>query len=129
MWEGGGGQDGVEWGGKWDNCNSIISKYIFKKSVLQRKKKNGLACERAERLPFAALTGTLGVHPCAGKNKVPSKCTPSCLHLIFCSRSGYNNDNDHSPCFMILGTRSAPNALFKLCHLFSTTALRGAYRY
>ena len=28
MWEGGGGQDGVEWGGKWDNCNSIINKYI-----------------------------------------------------------------------------------------------------
>ena len=30
MWEGGGGQDGVEWGGKWDNCNSIINKYILK---------------------------------------------------------------------------------------------------
>ena len=29
MWEGGGGQDGVEWGGKWDNCNNIINKYIF----------------------------------------------------------------------------------------------------
>ena len=29
MWEGGGGQDGVEWGGEWDNCNSIINKYIF----------------------------------------------------------------------------------------------------
>ena len=27
---GGGGQDGVEWGGKWDNCNSIINKYIKK---------------------------------------------------------------------------------------------------
>ena len=27
----GGGQDGVEWGGKWDNCNSIINTYIFKK--------------------------------------------------------------------------------------------------
>ena len=36
MWEGGGGQDGVEWGGKWDNCNSIINKYIFK----NLKKKN-----------------------------------------------------------------------------------------
>ena len=35
-----------------------------------------LACERSGRLPFAALTGTLGVRPCAGKNKVPSKCTP-----------------------------------------------------
>ena len=32
MWEGGGGQDRVE-GGKWDNCNSIINKYInFKKT-------------------------------------------------------------------------------------------------
>ena len=31
MWEGGGGQDGVEWGREWDNCNSIINKYIFKK--------------------------------------------------------------------------------------------------
>ena len=29
MWEGGVGQDGVEleWG-EWDNCNSIINKYI-----------------------------------------------------------------------------------------------------
>ena len=26
MWEGGGGQDGLEWGGEWDNCNSIINK-------------------------------------------------------------------------------------------------------
>ena len=25
----GGVQDGVEWGGKWDNCNSIINKRIF----------------------------------------------------------------------------------------------------
>ena len=31
MWEGGGGQVGVEWGGEWDNCNSIINKYIKKK--------------------------------------------------------------------------------------------------
>ena len=31
MWEGGDGQDGVELGGEWDNCNSIINKYIFKK--------------------------------------------------------------------------------------------------
>ena len=31
LWEGGDGQDGVEWGGgKWDNCNSIINKYIKK---------------------------------------------------------------------------------------------------
>ena len=29
MWEGGDGQDGVEWGGEWDNCNSIINKYIY----------------------------------------------------------------------------------------------------
>ena len=32
MWEGGGGQDGVELGGEWDNCNSIINKYIKKKN-------------------------------------------------------------------------------------------------
>ena len=31
MREGGGGQDGVEWGGEWDNCNSIINKYIINK--------------------------------------------------------------------------------------------------
>ena len=31
MWEGVGGEDGVELGGKWDNCNSIINKYILKK--------------------------------------------------------------------------------------------------
>ena len=30
MWEGEGGQDGVEWEGEWDNCNSIINKYIKK---------------------------------------------------------------------------------------------------
>ena len=29
MWEGRGGQDGVEWGGECDNCNSIINKYFF----------------------------------------------------------------------------------------------------
>ena len=35
IWEGGHGQDGVEWGrGKWDNCNSIINKYIKKKKML-----------------------------------------------------------------------------------------------
>ena len=31
MWEGEGGQDGVK-GGKWENCNSIINKYILKKN-------------------------------------------------------------------------------------------------
>ena len=35
MWEGGGGWDGVK-EGKWDNCNSIINKYINKK-----KERNG----------------------------------------------------------------------------------------
>ena len=38
MWEGGGGQDGVEWG-EWDNCNSIINKYINKKIEDQKKRK------------------------------------------------------------------------------------------
>ena len=39
MWEGGGGQDGVEWGEEeWDNCNSIINKYI-KKTKKQKNKK------------------------------------------------------------------------------------------
>ena len=33
MREGGGRQDGVEWGGKWDNCNSIINKYILKNRI------------------------------------------------------------------------------------------------
>ena len=28
----------MEWGGKWDNCNSIINKYIFKK--LKKKERN-----------------------------------------------------------------------------------------
>ena len=37
MWEGRGGQDGVEWGG-WDNCNSIINKYILKKSKLEKRR-------------------------------------------------------------------------------------------
>ena len=34
MWEGEGGQDKVEWGG-WDNCNSIINKYILKNHIEQ----------------------------------------------------------------------------------------------
>ena len=34
----GDGQDGVEWGGKWDNCNSIINKYILKNVELFCKK-------------------------------------------------------------------------------------------
>ena len=31
----------MEWskGGKWDNCNSIINKYIFKKILKKKKKK------------------------------------------------------------------------------------------
>ena len=37
MWEGGGGQDGVEWGGEWDNCNSIINKYIKKTTKKELK--------------------------------------------------------------------------------------------
>ena len=32
MWEGGGGQDGVEWWGEWDNCNSITIN-ILKKDI------------------------------------------------------------------------------------------------
>ena len=39
MWEEGGGQDGVEWGGKWDNCNSIINKYIKNKKLKNKKTK------------------------------------------------------------------------------------------
>ena len=36
MWEGGGGQDGVE-RGEWDNCNSIINKYILKNTPKKKK--------------------------------------------------------------------------------------------
>ena len=36
----GGGQDGVEWGGKWDNCNSIINRYIKKTKTKTKKTKN-----------------------------------------------------------------------------------------
>ena len=35
MWEGGGGQDGMELGGEWDNCNSIINKYIKKINYIE----------------------------------------------------------------------------------------------
>ena len=38
MWEGGGGQDGVEWGGKWDNCNSIINKILKNNNTKHDKK-------------------------------------------------------------------------------------------
>ena len=44
MWEGGDGQDGVECvGGKWDNCNSIIDKYI---QNLKKKKKRSRSSHR-----------------------------------------------------------------------------------
>ena len=41
MWEGGGGQDGWSGigGGEWDNCNSIINKYIKNKVKFQSFKK------------------------------------------------------------------------------------------
>ena len=46
MWAGEGGPDGVEWGGgEWDNCNSIINKYILKKS---KKIKNGTAFQPSD---------------------------------------------------------------------------------
>ena len=38
MWEGGGGQDEVE-GGEWDNCNSIINKYIKNNNNNKTKQK------------------------------------------------------------------------------------------
>ena len=40
MWEGGCGQDGVEWsgGGEWGNCNSIINKYIKNKEIKNNQK-------------------------------------------------------------------------------------------
>ena len=38
MWEGGGVQDGVK-GGKWDNCNSIINKYIKTTKTKKTKQK------------------------------------------------------------------------------------------
>ena len=43
MWEGGGGR--MEWsegGGKWDNCNSIINKYIKKIKLLVKSEKCAL---------------------------------------------------------------------------------------
>ena len=38
----GGGQDGVGWG-EWDNCNSIINKYIKKNKIKSFKKKELLS--------------------------------------------------------------------------------------
>ena len=35
----GGGQDGVSGGGKWDNCNSIINKYIKKKKKKEQQRR------------------------------------------------------------------------------------------
>ena len=44
MWEGGDGQDGVK-GWKWDNCNSIINKYIIKSKLeLTLKNNTGDLC-------------------------------------------------------------------------------------
>ena len=38
---GGRGVGRMEWsgGGRWDNCNSIINKYIFKKCYIKEKKR------------------------------------------------------------------------------------------
>ena len=47
MWEGVGRMEWSEEGGKWDNCNSIINKYIQKKEmeitwrVISREKEQG----------------------------------------------------------------------------------------
>ena len=52
MGEGGGGQDGVEWEGGWDNCNSIINKYILKKLMREPETNMGMIlyvnCNRKE---------------------------------------------------------------------------------
>ena len=47
----GGGQDGVEWGGKWDNCNSIINKYIKKKKKNLVLSEESLGDEPSQSLP------------------------------------------------------------------------------
>ena len=51
MWEGGGGQDGVELGGEWDNCNSIIKEYIFKKNLTIRLAEALTELHHSEILP------------------------------------------------------------------------------
>ena len=42
----------MEWGGKWDNCNSIINKYIKKKkkikNKIKKKKKKKSHCQNLE---------------------------------------------------------------------------------
>ena len=43
-----GGQDGVEWGGKWDNCNSIINKYIKNKT---KQNQYHIKCAHIKMLP------------------------------------------------------------------------------
>ena len=97
MWEGGGGQDGVECGGwKWDNCNSIINKYILK--TKQNKTKmvslSAVGClSPADRnhttfycwmlhgqlIPALALCGWepfLGSRLLSSARKVPTDCCP-----------------------------------------------------
>ena len=55
LWEGGwAGWSGVK-GGKWDNCNSIINKYIF----LKKQKKN----QKKKRSQEAALIFYLSSWP------------------------------------------------------------------
>ena len=56
MWEGGGGQDGVEWGGKWDNCNSIINKYILKNKKQNKTKNNKQINQVLLRTPNCSLS-------------------------------------------------------------------------
>ena len=50
MWEGGGwaGWSGV--GGEWDNCNSIINKYIFKKNKTKTNKQKNLPTKKIQGL-------------------------------------------------------------------------------
>ena len=80
MWEGG-GQDGVEWGGKWDNCNSIINKYIKKKEMVLETKIWALGV-------FVATVVSLLLGPLSLQNKEIYICVLtygySYIHTYFC---------------------------------------------
>ena len=63
MWEGGGEQDGVEWGGEWDNRNSIINKYI-KKCWNGKKKWNPWSSGNLLNRYYDILQKTIFYLPC-----------------------------------------------------------------
>ena len=72
MGGGGCGREGVgrmEWseGEEWDNCNSIINKYIFLKKEKKRQETTSVGCECGERELLCTVGGNVNGWSHCGK--------------------------------------------------------------